>query len=71
MALHASLQKVMPNSHLWIVCIDEVLERQITKLGIGNVSEIALKSIETDRLRAVKQERTLGENCWTLTPFVP
>lgn len=71
LALHASLQKVAPNFHLWVICIDELVEQQINKLNLDHVSTIPLLSIETDELLAVKPTRTVGEYCWTLTPFAP
>jgi hypothetical protein len=71
LALHESLQKFVPNSHLWIICIDELVEQQISRLKLDHVSTIPLRTIETDELLAVKPTRTLGEYCWTLTPFAP
>lgn len=71
LTLNASLQKVAPNAHLWVICIDELVEQQINRLALNHVSTIPLRSIETDELRAVKSGRTLGEYCWTLTPFAP
>ena len=71
LTLHASLQRVAPNSHLWIICIDELVEQQINKLGLSHISTIPLRSIETDELLTVKTNRTVGEYCWTLTPFSP
>ena len=71
LALHGSLQKVAPNSHLWVICIDELVEKQINKLNLEHVSAIPLRNIETDELLAVKPNRTVGEYCWTLTPFAP
>ena len=71
LTLHASLQKFSPNSHLWIICIDELVEQQINKLKLDHVSTIPLRTIETVELQAVKSTRTVGEYCWTLTPFAP
>jgi hypothetical protein len=71
LTLHASLQKVAPNSRLWVICIDELVEQQINRLNLAHVSTIPVRSIETDKLRAVKPTRTVGEYCWTLTPFAP
>lgn len=71
LTLHASLQKVAPNSRLWVICIDELVEQQINRLNLAHVSTIPVRSIETDKLRAVKATRTVGEYCWTLTPFAP
>lgn len=69
LTLHASLQGSMPNSYLWVICMDELVEQQIQDLGLKHVSTIALASMETDELRAVKSARTAGEYCWTVTPF--
>ncbi len=33
LTLNVSLQKVAPNSHLWIICIDELVEQQINRLS--------------------------------------
>lgn len=71
LALHASLQKVCSNARLWVICIDELVEQQILKLNLENVSTIPLQRIETKELRSVKSLRTVGEYCWTLTPFAP
>ena len=71
LTLHASLQKVAPDSHLWVICIDELVDEQIKKLNLENISTIPLWTIETDELKKVKPTRTVGEYCWTLTPFAP
>lgn len=68
--LAASIKKQMPNSHLWVICIDTRVEMQIKKLNIKNITAIPLREVETDELLKVKSSRTLGEYCWTLTPFV-
>ncbi len=69
LTLCASLQGLMPHSHLWVICMDELVEQQIKDLAVKHISTIALSSMETDELRAVKLARTLGEYCWTITPF--
>jgi hypothetical protein len=71
LTLHASIQKVASDSRLWIICIDELVEQQINSLNLDHVSVIPLRTIETDELRGVKPTRTVGEYCWTLTPFAP
>jgi len=71
LTLHESLQKVASNSHLWVICIDELVEQQIHSLNLDHVSTVPLRTVETDELRRVKPSRTVGEYCWTLTPFAP
>jgi hypothetical protein len=71
MCLHASMMKHAQPFHLWIVCMDEVVERQLRQLDLQNVSLIPLQEVETEALLGVKGGRTQGEYCWTLTPFTP
>jgi hypothetical protein len=71
LTLHESLQRVAPNSHLWVICIDELVEQQLKSLNLDHVSTISLRSIESEELLSVKPTRTVGEYCWTLTPFAP
>lgn len=70
MALHQSLMAHTEAFHLWILCMDEEVEQSLAKLDLAHVSLIPLREIETQELLAVKPERSRGEYCWTLTPFV-
>jgi hypothetical protein len=69
--LHDSLMKHAPRFHLWIVCMDELVEKQLHQLGLPNVTPIPLREVETEAMLAIKDGRTRGEYCWTLTPFTP
>jgi hypothetical protein len=71
MCLHASLMKHAPPFHLWILCMDELVEQQLRQLDLQHVSLISLQEVETEALLDVKNGRTRGEYCWTLTPFTP
>lgn len=71
LCLYRSLCAHMQSFRLWVVCMDELVEKQLIKLDLPNVSIIPLRKIETEELRQVKLCRTAGEYCWTLTPFVP
>jgi len=71
MCLHTSLMKHAQPFHLWILCMDELVERQLSHLALLNVSLISLPEVETAALLRVKDGRTRGEYCWTLTPFAP
>jgi len=69
MSLHQSLITHAQPFHLWIICMDELVEEQLKTLGLPQVSLIPLQEIETLELLAVKSERGRGEYCWTITPF--
>ncbi|MBA2673309.1 hypothetical protein [Ramlibacter sp.] len=71
LCLHESLLREDPAAWLWIVCMDEPVHAQLTRLSLPRVSLVRLAEAETPALRAVKPDRTAGEYCWTLTPFVP
>lgn len=70
MALHSSLMAHAEPFHLWILCMDEVVEAQLKQLALANVTLMPLKTVETPGLLAVKAQRSRGEYCWTLTPFI-
>ena len=71
MCLHTSLMEQAQPFHLWVICMDELVEQQLQQLAMPHVSLIPLKKVETDELLAVKNGRSRGEYCWTLTPFTP
>lgn len=69
MTLHSSLMVHAQSFHLWILCMDEVVEKQLKQLALPNVTLVPLKTVETPALLAIKNGRSCGEYCWTLTPF--
>jgi hypothetical protein len=71
LCLHRSLLEHGQPFHLWILCMDELAERNLRQLALPNVSLISLRSVEDSRLLSVKPLRSRGEYCWTLTPFAP
>lgn len=71
MALHRSLQVHATPFHLWILCMDEVVERQLAELALPNVTLIPLRTVETEEIKRVCPTRSTVEYCWTVTPFLP
>jgi len=70
LALYHSLLKWAGPFRLWILCMDERVERQLASLSLQHVALISLRELETAELLAVKPGRTRGEYCWTLTSFM-
>jgi len=71
LALHLSMERVVKNYTLWMLCVDKTAFEVVTQLKLKNVKVLDLKLIETDELLEVKKSRSSGEYCWTLTPFAP
>src|SRR5512146_2759101 len=71
LCLHASLLEHGQPFHLWILCMDDLVEQNLHRLALPHVSLIPLREVEDVRLLAVKPTRSRGEYCWTLTPFTP
>lgn len=70
-ALHQSLMEQARPFHLWVLCMDQAVEQALRKLALPDVTLLPLNSVETGLLQAAKADRSVGEYCWTLTPFLP
>ena len=71
LCLHRSLAEHGRPFHLWIVAMDEACAAALERLRLADTTVLRLAEIEDDALRAVKAARSVGEYCWTLTPFLP
>jgi len=69
LALYGSLKAHAKPFRLWVLAIDEEVERHLARLGLPDLTVIPLRSFETPELLAVKPGRTRAEYCWTMTPF--
>jgi hypothetical protein len=69
MSLHDSLISHGQPFHLWILCMDELVEKQLERISLPYVTLMPLREVETKELCEVKPGRTRGEYCWTITPF--
>ena len=69
LALHCSMERVLQNYKLWIVCVDNEAFQVLSQLNLQNIKILDLQLFETEELLAAKQTRSSGEYCWTLTPF--
>jgi hypothetical protein len=71
LALHMSMQRHIKDYCLWVLCMDDNVHQALTRLNLTNIRLLELSKLETAELLAIKQGRTKGEYCWTLTPFTP
>jgi len=71
LALHLSMERHIKDYILWILCVDDDAYEVLVKLNLNNVRLLKLSNLETPELLSVKSDRTIGEYCWTLTPFAP
>lgn len=71
LALHMSMERVLTDYTLWVLCIDDEVDDLLSKLKLPNVRLLKLSELETDEMKRVKQERARNEYCWTITPFAP
>jgi len=69
LCLHASLIEHGQPFHLWVLCLDELVEQGLRALSLPHVTLIPLREAEDQRLLRVKPSRSRVEYCWTLTPF--
>lgn len=71
LSLYSSLERHASSYTLWVLCMDDEAKIVLDKLNKPNIKTIALSEIEAPKLLAVKSARTMGEYCWTLTPWTP
>ena len=69
--LYRSPEQQPASFHLWIVATDEVCDGTLRRLKLAHAAVLSLKEVENERLLSIKPGRSIGEYCWTLTPFLP
>ncbi len=71
MALYQSMERHVVNGMLWVLCVDDESYEILDRLKLPRMNLLKLSVLETAELLRVKSQRTIGEYCWTLTPFSP
>jgi hypothetical protein len=56
---------------LWVLCTDKKAIKILNQLNLEKTELLDLAKVETTELLRIKEERTVAEYCWTLTPFAP
>lgn len=71
LALHRSLERHATPYLLWVLCVDDRCAEVLSRLALPNLRALRVSELETAALKAVRPGRSIGEYCWTLTPFAP
>lgn len=71
LALLASLERQAPGARLWVLALDDTGFRLLKRLAHPALRLLSLAEVETADLRRARANRSWGEYCWTLTPFLP
>jgi hypothetical protein len=65
--MYESLEKCCSNFHLYIFAFDDSSLDLLKKRNLKYATIISLLEFEDDKLLSVKQDRSIGEYCWTAT----
>lgn len=71
LALYLSMDRHIKEYLLWILCVDDQTYDILSSLALSNIKLLKLSDLETEELVAIKDSRSIGEYCWTLTPYAP
>ena len=70
LALHASLEKVCPSFHLYVLAFNKECYNYLVNANLQNLTVISLDDFEDDELLKIKPTRSIAEYCWTCTPSI-
>jgi hypothetical protein len=71
LCLYRSLKEHAGAFRLWVICMDDLVEKRLRELALPQVSLLPLAQVQTEALRRVRPGRSIAEYCWTITPFAP
>ena len=71
LALYESLTCHASPFTLWVLCMDDKAKTILDRLSKPGIKAMAASEFETVQLLEIKQQRSLVEYCWTLTPMAP
>jgi len=70
-SLYLSMERNINDFTLWVICVDKDTYNSLDKLSLTKCNLVMIDEIENKDLLEVKSKRTIGEYCWTMTPFLP
>ena len=71
LALFRSLERHAPGMRLWVLAMDSHCHSLLSALDHPALRLLHLDDCLTDELCSARANRSWGEFCWTLTPFLP
>ena len=71
LALLSSIERHAPGMRLWVLALDSRCHQLLSALHHPLLRVMALDEVETPELLAARANRSWGEYCWTLKPFLP
>lgn len=71
LALLRSLERHAPGMRLWVLAMDARCHQLLAALDHPALRVLSLEECETEELNLARRQRSWGEYCWTLTPFLP
>ena len=69
LAMIMSLRRWLPDSRIVVLCIDKETMDRLDALRFDDLILIYIDEALDDQVLALRQDRTLSEFCWTLTPI--
>lgn len=70
-SLHKSIKRFSIKFKLWALCIDEESYNYINNLGYKSFKAVKFSKFESPKLKKIRNERSIAEYCWTITPMSP
>lgn len=67
LVLYKSLIRHCPLFHLYVLCFDDTTYDVLQKLDLPQMTLISMGEFEDAELLKAKQDRSIGEYCWTCT----
>jgi hypothetical protein len=64
-----SLRQFIPDSRIVVLCVDNETRERLGGLRLENVILLFIEEVLDEKILKLRNERTLAEFCWTLTPI--
>lgn len=69
-AMFCSLQEVLKDHIIYVLCVDDETHRLLSRMGWKRVRLLHICELRNESLDQLKRKRKLNEYCWTLKPLL-